>query len=433
MALFKKQKPRPRKPLRRQRKPISLLTGAIVLFQVSAFALIAFKDGAIDAQALLLAVAMPALCAFSTLILPKFCPCDRLLMALMNFLCGVSVVVLYSMLPDRGLRQACFYACGLVFMVLCASVVTHLRAYRRLCWLIIPVGLIFLALPLALGEWDNGAKAWVSVPFFGSFQPSELVKLMLVVVLSYFFSAHRTIKQMLPALLFTVGCLGLLFLQRDLGTALMYYFTTIALFYAASSHLGLTLLGLGGGVAASVLGYQMFSHVKVRVAMWRNPWSDALGKGWQIIQALLAIGSGGLFGLGLGLGQPRSIPAYYTDFIFAVICEQFGILFGLCVIAVYMLIIVRGVTIALRSRRSQHALLALGCTTLLGVQTFVIIAGVIKMIPLTGVTMPFMSYGGSSLISCMGLMGFLQGVSACAQNDVADDIALYDAQGGDGH
>ena len=426
MPLFKKH-PAKKAP----RKPISLLTGVIALFEISAFALIAFKGGSIDYQALVLAAAMPALCAFSTLVLPKFCPCDRLLMALMNFLCGIGVVVLYSMLPDRGLRQARFYACGLLFMAVCAGAVTHLRTYRRLCWLIIPFGLAFLALPLLLGEWENGAKAWVSVPFFGSFQPSEIVKLMLVVVLSYFFSAHRTIRQMMPALLFTVGCLGLLFLQRDLGTALMYYFTTIALFYAASSHLFLTLLGLGGGAGAAVLGYEMFSHVKVRVAMWRNPWTDVLGKGWQIIQALLAIGSGGLFGLGLGLGQPRSIPAYYNDFIFAVICEQFGIFFGLCVVAVYLLIILRGMTIALRSRRSQHALLALGCTTMLGVQTLVIIAGVIKMIPLTGVTMPFISYGGSSLISCMGLMGFLQGVSACAQDDVAGDIALYGAQGGE--
>ena len=426
MPLFKKH-PAKKAP----RKPISLLTGVIALFEISAFALIAFKGGSIDYQELVLAAAMPALCAFSTLVLPKFCPCDRLLMALMNFLCGIGVVVLYSMLPDRGLRQARFYACGLLFMAVCAGAVTHLRTYRRLCWLIIPFGLAFLALPLLLGEWENGAKAWVSVPFFGSFQPSEIVKLMLVVVLSYFFSAHRTIRQMMPALLFTVGCLGLLFLQRDLGTALMYYFTTIALFYAASSHLFLTLLGLGGGAGAAVLGYEMFSHVKVRVAMWRNPWTDVLGKGWQIIQALLAIGSGGLFGLGLGLGQPRSIPAYYNDFIFAVICEQFGIFFGLCVVAVYLLIILRGMTIALRSRRSQHALLALGCTTMLGVQTLVIIAGVIKMIPLTGVTMPFISYGGSSLISCMGLMGFLQGVSACAQDDVAGDIALYGAQGGE--
>ena len=135
----KKNKTRKQKnALLKQRKPIHLLTGVIALFQASAFLLIAFKDGLMDPQALLLAAVMPALCAFSTLILPKFCPCDRLLMALMNFLCGVGAVVLYSMLPDRGIRQVSFYACGLVFMAVCAAVVAHLKSYKRICWLIIP-------------------------------------------------------------------------------------------------------------------------------------------------------------------------------------------------------------------------------------------------------------------------------------------------------
>ena len=221
-------------------------------------------------------------------------------------------------------------------------------------------------------------------------------------------------------------------LQRDLGTALMYYFTAIILFYAASGNVPLTVAGLGGGAGAAVVGYNMFAHVKVRVAMWRNPWSDALGKGYQIIQALLAIGSGGLVGVGLGLGQPRVIPAYYTDFVFAVICEQFGILFGICVVAVYVVIIVRGISLALRSRRSFLALLALGCTSLLGVQTFVIIGGVIKLIPLTGITMPFISYGGTSMLSCMGLMGFLQGISSRVREDLEQDIEMAGAREGAG-
>ena len=348
----------------------------------------------------------------------------------MNFLCGVGTVILYSMLPERGLKQVSFYAVGILVMAICSLMVTYIRRWKNMCWLLMPVGLGLLVAPLLFGEWINGARNWVWMPIIGNVQPSELVKLVMVLVLSYFFSAHRTIKQMLPALFFTVGCLLLLMLQRDLGTALMYYFTTMAVFFVASSNVLLTLLGFAGGAGAAVMGYNMFAHVKVRVAMWRNPWSDALNGGWQIIQALMAIGSGGLFGLGLGLGLPRAIPAYYTDFVFAVICEQFGIIFGLCVVAVYVLIVGRGLIIALRARRSQHALLALGCSALIGTQTFVIIAGVIKMIPLTGVTMPFISYGGSSLLSCMGLIGFLQGVSYSARADVENDIALYDAQEG---
>ena len=184
----------------------------------------------------------------------------------------------------------------------------------------------------------------------------------------------------------------------------------------------LSVVGLGGGVGAAALGYQMFAHVKVRVAMWRNPWSDPTDKGYQIIQALLAIGSGGLFGVGLGQGTPEKIPAYYNDFIFAVICEQLGQVFGVLLLAVYVLLILRGVTVVARARRSFEMLLGCGVLAMLGIQTFMIVAGVIKMIPLTGVTMPFLSYGGSSLLSCMAMIGILHGASARAQENLEEDI-----------
>lgn len=184
----------------------------------------------------------------------------------------------------------------------------------------------------------------------------------------------------------------------------------------------LTVLGMGGGVGAAILGYEMFAHVKVRVAMWRNPWSDPTDKGYQIIQALLAIGSGGLFGVGLGQGTPEQIPEYHNDFIFAVICEQMGQIFGLLLIGVYVVLILRGVTLITRARRSFSMLLGCGVLAMLSIQTFMIVAGVIKMIPLTGVTMPFLSYGGSSLISCMAMIGILHGIGAKAQDNLEEDI-----------
>jgi cell division protein FtsW (lipid II flippase) len=156
----------------------------------------------------------------------------------------------------------------------------------------------------------------------------------------------------------------------------------------------------------------MFAHVKTRVAMWLNPWSDALGKGYQLVQALTAIASGGLFGVGLGMGQSRVIPAYSTDFIFAVLCEQFGILFGLCVLALYGVIVLRGIALSMRAQDAFHALLALGIALMIGLQTFTIIGGVIKLIPLTGITLPFVSYGGTSLVASMGMIGMLCGVAA---------------------
>ena len=399
---------------------IALLTA---VFEVLGLLLCAVKtEGTLDVQAVKLCAMMASLGLLTTLVLPRFLPMDSLVMALTNFLCGVGVVVLYTVSPARGARQAVFYALGLAVMLVMSEIVFHVHHFRGLTLLGMVLGIGALVLPLAFGQWNNGAKNWVQVPMLGSFQPSEIVKLSVVLALAYFFSAHRTVWQMMPALVFAAACLLLLMLQRDLGTALIYYLTTLVLFYVACGNVPLTIVGLGGGAGAAVLGYQMFAHVKVRVAMWRNPWSDPTDKGYQIIQALLAIGSGGLFGVGLGQGTPEKIPAYYNDFIFAVICEQLGQVFGVLLLAVYVLLILRGVTVVARARRSFEMLLGCGVLTMLGIQTFMIVAGVIKMIPLTGVTMPFLSYGGSSLLSCMAMIGILHGASARAQENLEEDI-----------
>lgn len=399
---------------------IALLTA---VFEVLGLLLCAAKtEGAWDTQAVTLCMVMAPLGLITTLALPRLLPMDSLVMALTNFLCGVGVVVLYTVSPARGARQAAFYALGLLVMIVMSEIVFHVRHFRGLTLLGMVLGIGALILPLAFGQWNNGAKNWVEVPLLGSFQPSEIVKLSVVLALAYFFSAHRTIWQMMPALVFAAACLLLLMMQRDLGTALIYYLTTLVLFYVACGNVPLTILGLGGGAGAAMLGYQMFAHVKVRVAMWRNPWSDPTDKGYQIIQALLAIGSGGLFGVGLGQGTPEKIPAYYNDFIFAVVCEQLGQVFGVLLLAVYVLLILRGVTVVARARRSFEMLLGCGVLAMLGIQTFMIVAGVIKMIPLTGVTMPFLSYGGSSLLSCMAMIGILHGASARAQENLEEDI-----------
>ena len=395
---------------------IALLTAVLVAggLLLRAFA----QEGQTDTQALMLLALMAPLGLATTLLLPRALPIDALTMALTNLLCGISVVILYTVSPTRGVRQALFYAGGLAVMVLMAAVVSRVRHWKGLTRLAMVLGVAALALPLAFGEWNNGAKNWVEIPGLAPFQPSELVKLCVVLTLAYYFSAHRTVWQMMPAILFAGACLLLLMLQRDLGTALIYYLTTLVLFYAACGNLPLTLLGMAGGAGAAVLGYQMFAHVKVRVAMWKNPWSDPLDKGYQIIQALLAIGSGGLFGVGLGQGTPEKIPEYHNDFIFAVICEQMGLVFGLLLLVVYVLLIARGVSIITRSRRSFDLLLGCGVLAMLAIQTLMIVGGVIKMIPLTGVTMPFMSYGGSSLLSCMAMVGILHGICARAQDDL---------------
>lgn len=400
-----------------RRDPGRLLSSVVMLFFFSAFLLLALKD--MKWEGFALAAGVPAMIWLGTHVLPRLFPSDKLLLSLTNFLCALGVLVLYATSPATAYRQALYYGVGLVAMVLCVWMVRLVRSWHAPVLLLMPVSLGVLVLPLVLGRETNGATNWIY--FAGlSVQPSELVKISLLLILSFYMSRHR----MLPWLGFSVACLGVLMLQKDLGTALLYYGVTLMLYFASTGNLALTGLGLAGGAGAAVMGYRMFAHVKKRVAVWRNPWADYKNSGYQIVQGLMALASGGLIGVGLGLGTPTSIPVYETDFIFAVICEQFGLIFGVCVLLVYVALIWRGATIAMAARRSFHGLLAMGATLMLGLQTFVIIGGVIKLIPLTGVTMPFVSAGGSSLLSSMCLIGLLQGVDSLNNDDLDEDARV---------
>lgn len=400
-----------------RRDPGRLLSSVVMLFFFSAFLLLALKD--MKWEGFVLAAGVPAMIWLGTHVLPRLFPSDKLLLSLTNFLCALGVLVLYATSPATAYRQALYYGVGLVAMVLCVWMVRLVRSWHAPVLLLMPLSLGVLVLPLVLGRETNGATNWIY--FAGlSVQPSELVKISLLLILSFYMSRHR----MLPWLGFSVACLGVLMLQKDLGTALLYYGVTLMLYFASTGNLALTGLGLAGGAGAAVMGYRMFAHVKKRVAVWRNPWADYKNSGYQIVQGLMALASGGLIGVGLGLGTPTSIPVYETDFIFAVICEQFGLIFGVCVLLVYVALIWRGATIAMAARRSFHGLLAMGATLMLGLQTFVIIGGVIKLIPLTGVTMPFVSAGGSSLLSSMCLIGLLQGVDSLNNDDLDEDARV---------
>ena len=281
-----------------------------------------------------------------------------------------------------------------------------------------------LGVLLVIGTENGGAKNWIKLGGI-SVQPSEFVKVALVFVMANHFTKVKRTWDWLPSAIFAIIVAGLLVAERDLGAALLICGTYLIMFYTATGKIGTTLVGLGAGAAGAVASYYMFDHVKARVAIWLNPWATYSTSGYQIAQGLMAIASGGLWGLGLTKGLPKSIPAYNTDYIFAVICEEFGIVFGIAVIALYLVFIIRGALIALNARSRYLMLVAFGCTVLITLQSFIIIAGVIKLIPLTGITMPFVSYGGSSMIACMMLLGILEGVSI--QNGEMLQDAMYEA------
>ena len=401
------------------------LTLPAVLFLASAFLLLGLRDFSL--MSFIMALLVPLAYMAGSVFLPRFIPADRLLLGLVNFLCALGVLVLYRMKPQLGFDQGVNYAVGLMGMLGCMLLV---RFWHRVKWTVplIALGaLILMALPVFIGTEKNGAKAWLNLPVF-SFQPSEIVKVALLLILSFLLSRRK----ILQAILFAGLCLGLLMLQKDLGTALLYYIISLLLVFAATGSITILGLGAAGAGAGAVLGYSMFSHVKRRVAIWIDPWQDYKGNGYQVVQSLVAMANGGLWGTGLGLGDAhRVIPEVQTDFIFSAIFNEFGVIFGLVVVLIYLVIFLRGVSVALRSRSRFHTLLALGCSCFIALQAFVIIGGNIKLIPLTGVTLPFISYGGTSLVSSLCIMGLLQGVANLNERGILEDqmIAMVGEEG----
>jgi peptidoglycan glycosyltransferase len=313
--------------------------------------------------------------------------------------------------------------------------VAALRRYRYI-YLLVAIGLLLLPLlpetwPLR-GSTVNGSRLWVRLELpFGdrslSFQPGELAKVLLVVFLaSYLADRHqamattsRTIgrlripepRQLGPILIAALAAFAVLVYQRDLGASLLIFTMFIGMIYMATGRAfyplaGLAIVGVGGFAA-----YQRFNHVQVRVEAWIDPFGDFFGNGYQVAQGLFAMGSGSLTGSGVGLGTPHLIPAASTDFVFAAVAEEMGLAGSLAVLAALALLIAAGFGIALRSRDVFRKFLAAGLTLVIGFQAFLIIGGVLRVMPVTGITLPFMSYGGSSLVSNTILLALLARIS----------------------
>ena len=405
------ERPMPPPPPEKRSHSVGRGLAAMSAFCAISLVLLALgqPDG-IDIMGLMLAAALPAMVVFSTLFLRKTAPqADMALVLSVGFLCMLGVVVQYRLRPDTALRQFAFYGAGTVVLLVASMVTAKIRTFFKLRWLLIVGGLGLLALAVVFGDWTYGARNWLAIGQWFSFQPSEFVKPALVLVLAVYLGRYKRLLSLWPTALFLAGCVGLLILQRDLGATVQYIIAAVALFYAATSNLFLVACGAVAAAGGAVVSYKLFAHVRVRVSAWQNPWAAIEDGGYQIVQGLMAIGSGGFFGLGLNNGTPKSIPAYHTDYVFAVICEEFGLVVGIAVLAVYAVIIVRGAAIALKAKNREFALIALGGTIIIAFQAFLIVGGVIKLIPLTGVTLPFISYGGSSILACMAMVGMMLG------------------------
>jgi cell division protein FtsW (lipid II flippase) len=368
--------------------------------------------------------------------LRRFAPqADGMLLPLAGLLNGlgyVFIVRLDEASPEpAGLAglQATWAILGMGAFVGTLVVLSESRTLERYRYTAGLIGLGLLLLPLVpfLGREINGSRIWVS---FGpvNFQPGEFAKLALAV----FFAGYLVDKRELLAVSRSVGGLSLpdpkhlgpiimawgaslviMISQRDLGSSLLFFTLFVVLLWVATeraSYLAVGSLLFVVGVAFSI---NAFGHVQRRIDVWLNPWSttnEAIGGG-QITQALFSMADGGIVGRGLNLGQPRKVPLVETDFIFAAITEEMGLLGATAILVAFLLLIGAGLRIALRASNGFDKLLAVGLTTLLGFQAFIIIAGVVRLLPLTGVTLPFVSYGGSSLLANYVLLALLLRIS----------------------
>ena len=393
------------------------LAGLVALFFFLGFGLLALRRGTWESA--VPAVAVPGAILLTAWLLPLLFPLDQLLLSLANFLCALGMLILYITRPSLALHQMTAYGAGLVAMICTAVFVRRHSRRDNWAWIFAVLALTALGMPVLFGQEINGARNWLDIGVL-SLQPSEMVKPLLVFCLAVWMSERRW----LPGLVFSVLCLLLLLLQKDLGTALLYFAVSLLIGWMASGSLAVLAGGLLGGGAAALWGYHHFAHVRRRVEIWIDPWKDYQNAGYQLVQSLVALASGGLFGVGLGLGAPDSIPIHTSDFIFSAICEQFGLIFGACVLLVYALLIWRGAAVARAARYRFHGLLAMGAVLFLGLQAFLIIGGVLKLIPLTGITLPLVSYGGTSMVSSFCLLGLIQGVDSLNREALEEDTHL---------
>lgn len=347
----------------------------------------------------------------STILTPKITKADNILLMIVNMLFAIGVAMIYRLDPSYGKRQLQFYLIGIVLFFLTFFILKVFNFWSNisLFYVVISIGL-FMA-TLVFGSYIGGAKNWIIIGPI-TIQPSEFIKVPLAFFVASFYSRYNEIS-MKPFGRYYMNIIiyvfiGFLFLQKDLGTALIFFGLMILAQFVYEKDRVLITINILAMILGSVLAYFMFGHVRIRVATWLDPWSDINATGYQITQALFATASGGLFGTGIGLGHPDFIPVAESDFIFSAISEEMGVFMGLAVILLFMILVYRAFKISLTQQDKFFSILAFCIGVLFAFQTFIILGGVLKLIPLTGVTLPFISQGGSSMLSGFILLGCLQ-------------------------
>lgn len=366
-----------------------------------------------DKGALIIAIVMTVLIAYSHFVLRKFFPDgDKYIFIFANILAVIGIVMIYRISPINAVKQIMSYSLGVMVFILLVIFLPDLKKYCKYKYVYLVLTIIFMSMTYFCGvDAINGSKNWIKIGSVFMFQPSEFGKIFLVAYLSSVLKDYKNFKNLIGPSIVVMLSLGFMVLQKDLGSALIIFAISVTVLYIATSKFKYVFTCLLMFIVGSYFSYKFFAHVRVRFTIWRNPWSYATGKGMQIVQSLIGIAWGGFTGTGLGLGYPKFVPVNVSDFIFTSICEEMGILTGLGIIILYFLLFYRCMRAAIYVEDKFSRLLAVGYGTTIAAEALVIIGGVTNMIPLTGITLPFVSYGGSSMLITFFSLGIIQKIS----------------------
>ena len=336
--------------------------------------------------------------------------CSRVILSNTSMLFAIGEMFLTRLDFDRAARQFVVGVCAMLLMLAVPVVIRHLKALSRWAYLYALAGIGLLVVVWRLGSTTYGAQLTLSLGPI-RLQPSEFVKISFVFFTASMFRERRSFGHVVLTTVLAAAHVLVLVASTDLGSAFVYFIAYLFMLFVATHKPLYFVGGLGAGAVASVGAYYLFDHVKVRVRMWKDPFSDYDNKGYQLSQSLMALSSGGLFGLGLCNGYPNTIPLARNDFIFSAMCEELGLLFGMMLILLYLGFVIQLFWASIRIEGRFYQMLGVGFAALIGVQVFMHIGGVTGMIPSTGITLPLISYGGSSVLSTMLIVGIIQGIN----------------------
>lgn len=354
-------------------------------------------------------------------VLVRFRMGDKLIMLMAYMLISIGMIMLCRIdiykATDFGYKQIVWIVAGGAVFFISYIIYYNIKFWDKLWLAYLAIGVGLFLLTLVVGSTVNGSKNWIVLSSSLSFQPSEITKIVYIMLLACCYSGawQRPVLGIKPrwiCLAATYLFIGFLVLQRDWGTILVMFSIYLFVIYVYEKGHKFLLANVGTAAVVAFLGYFFLSHIQTRVEMWLSPWDHIADKGYQICQSLIAIASGGYFGSGIGNGSPGYIPEVHSDFIFAAICEEMGIFGGAAVIIIFFLIAYRCLKISFNTTEPFDKAVSLGITVMFAVQAFVIVGGVIKLIPLTGITLPFVSYGGTSVVVNFVSLGIIQAISA---------------------